>query len=214
MGSPNSLLTSFNELISNTSFQGFSALISLIAAITSDNLWVRIPALFVLFSLLLALRSVVFPWIRGACIWLTWKFVLGFAVGLITVAILAPLLEPFYKFSISLILPQVEVLDSSPQDAGKLSELSGVLTVNFSQTIPSKFFGLVKVEVTPYTPLKKTWIYISDPRECCRTLYIKPDKYYPNENLPRFEPNKIYHLQVSGLLLKNPVVIKFRTPPQ
>jgi hypothetical protein len=143
---------------------------------------------------------------------LTWKFVLGLAAGLISAAILAPLLDLPYKLTASALLPQVEVLDSTPENGGELLSLTRGIYVNFSRLIPSHYRWLVKAEIIPTTRIKKpTWLYISDSKECCRTLYIESAEFLPNIGVTAFEPNKTYRLHISGLLLKHPVDIEFRT---
>lgn len=216
------LFANFKSLISNDYFQGLSALVSLIAAIASDNLWIRVPAILVSVWLLLSLRLVILTWIRSIILplvqrtftWLTWKFVLGFSVGLITAAILAPVLELPYQLTASVLLPQVEVLDSTPEDEGELLLSNRGIYVSFSQLIPYRYRWLVKAEIIPATRIKKTWLYISDPKECCRTLYIESAEFLPNIVGTAFKPNKTYHLYISGLLLKHPIDLEFRTPPQ
>ncbi|MEM8723108.1 MAG: hypothetical protein AAGE84_28125 [Cyanobacteria bacterium P01_G01_bin.39] len=207
----NSLFINFRRGISNSYFQGLVALVGLIATIASDNLWVRIPAILVLLSLLFTLRSSLFSWVEMVFTWLTWKFVLGLIIGLIAAAILAPALEPIYRHSASLILPQVEVVDTTPKDGDELSDSYEGVEVKFSHLIPSKYRWLIKTEIIPQIEIKRKWLYIIDPQECCRTLYIKSQKYFPDGG-PMFEPNKVYHLTIKGLMLKHPKDIEFRTP--
>ncbi len=204
------------EMISSPYFQGVTALAGLIAAIASDNPLVRIPALLILLGFLLALRPLVWPWIRNVFNWLTWKFALGLTVGIIAGALLIPLLEPIYNFCFSLIALQVEVLDSTPKNGESIHDVYSRIEVNFSERIPPQYQSrwFIKVKVTPYIPVCLTWIYNYDFNECCRTLYIYPNKFFPNTSRPHFEPNTTYHMRISGVLLKNNVNLEFRTPPQ
>jgi hypothetical protein len=214
---PKSSGPTFRDLISSPYLQGILALVSLIVAAVSDNPLLRtLLVLVVLLGVLVGLRTVIWSWVRRMWMWLTWKFVLGVALGIIAGPLLTPSLQSASWFGSYFPLPQVEVVDSTPKSGGTLSNLSSQVTVNFSELIPSQYrsSSFVKVEITPDIPIRLIWIYMFDPSECCRTLDIEPNNYFPNANTPQFEPSKIYHLRISGPLLKNPADIEFHTPPQ
>jgi hypothetical protein len=206
----------FADIISKPSFQGFAALAGLIAAIASDNLIIRIPALVVLFGFLYVLRLTIWHYIKSLLTWLTWKFVLGILVGILIGGIAYPFFESIFKFGFSSVVPQVEILDTYPVDGGRLQNLYDSIEINFSESIPSGYRSplYVNVEVTPNIPIKRVWVYDYDPTDCCRTLYIESARYFPNSPNPLFESSTTYHLKISGLLIKNPMDIEFHTVPK
>ncbi|MEL7144338.1 MAG: hypothetical protein AAFR25_03340 [Cyanobacteria bacterium J06629_19] len=199
------------DLISNSTFQGYAALVGLIAAVLSNSWWIRIPALLVLFGFLFALRSLILSGARKLWKFLTWKFLLGMAVGLISAILLNPFLTPISRLAISFAITQVEVLDSQPANGEVLSDLYESIEVRFSGKVRS-YRQLMNVEISPELPLRTIWIYNFDPDECCRSFYIYPDKYFPNESRARFDPGETYRLRLSGPLLKETFEMQFRTP--
>jgi hypothetical protein len=204
------------DLISSSYFQGLTALAGLIAALASDNLIIRIPALIILFGFLFALRFTISHLVKDISIWLTWKFFLGIIIGIFAGAIFYPVLQSTLKLGISFFIPQVEITDTFPNDGETLQSLSDEIEINFSQRIPLQYHSswLVKTEITPYIPIKRIWVYDFDRTDCCRTLYIESARYFPNSGSAQFEPNTTYHLKISGFLIKNPLDIEFHTPPK
>jgi hypothetical protein len=208
--------SNIKELIASPIFQGVSALAGLIAALASDNPIIRIPALLILFAFLFALRFTIWRFARVVGLWLTWKFVIGIIVGILAGTMFYPLFESTYKSGISFFIPQVEILETFPKDGETLENLYDNIEINFSEQIPPQYRSsmFLVIKITPYMPTRRIWIYDFDPSDCCRTLYIESARYFPNSGSPQFEPNTTYHLEISGLLIKNPVDIEFHTAPK
>ena len=213
----------FINIVSDSTFQGFCALVGLIAAVLSDALWIRIPAILVLIGFVFALRSVIWQWMTEIGSWilalwelLNWRFLLGFFLGIIIALPLNPILNNVYQMVMFSAIPKVEVLDSNPSDGETLSRLHNSVEFRFSEVIPSKYLSnrFINVEISPDIPIEKTWIYNYDPEECCRRLSISPNKYYPNVNGPQFEPNTKYSIRLSGPLLKKDFETIFQTSSQ
>ena len=200
------------DLISSSYFQGLTALAGLIAAIASDKPIIRIPALLILSGFLFALRSTIWHFAKGIATWLTWKFLLGIIVGIFVGTMLYPFFESISRFGFSFFIPQVEILETIPKNDETLLNLYDNLEINFSERIPSQYRSFINIEITPYIPIKRVWVYDFDPSDCCRALFIESARYFPNSRSPQFEPNTTYHLKISGLLVKNPLEIEFHTP--
>lgn len=211
---PRTFRSALRDVVSSPYIQGLAAVAGLIAAIASDSPWVRVPALVVLLGFVFSLRSFIASGIRNFLAWLTWKFALGLAIGVLVTFLLVPFLEPIYKVGVSFVGPQVEVVDTSPRDGGQLKSTYSPVEVNFSSLVPpsARSSKNLWVELSPDFPIRLIWTYEFDPDECCRTLFIEPARYFPGERRPQFEPNKTYSLRIGGLLVKNPVDMTIRTP--
>lgn len=208
--------TSLNDLISSSLFQGLAALVGLIAAVASDKLYIRIPALLVLLWGVIALRSNIWHFMKGSATWLTWKFALGLVVGVFISVMLFPFIEVFSNLGVSFFVHQVEVIETSPEDGKTLQSVYDNIEINFSERILSTYRSslYVRAEITPYIPIRLVWLFDFNPSDCCRTLSIRPARYVRNDPNPQFDPNTTYHLRIVGLLIRKPLEIEFRTPPK
>ena len=204
------------DLISNSYFQGLVSLVGLIAAIVSENLLMRLSALLILLGGLIALRSNIWYFLKNSARWLTWKFALGCLVGVLIGAIFFPLFEAFFKFGFSFFIPQVEIIETIPENGKTLQSVYDSIEINFSERILSQYHSplYIRTEITPYIRTRMVWLFDFDPSDCCRTLSIRPARYFPDDPIPQFEPNTTYHLTIKGLAIKKPLEIEFHTPPK
>jgi hypothetical protein len=220
MGTPKSNKPSGNsviDLISRPVLQGIFGLASMVFALISDNPIVQILSLIILLGVLIALRFVIWHWLKKIAAWLTWKFVLGVVAGILIGVLAFPFFQSIYIFGASYFVPQVEIVQTEPQSGGTLPLLRMFVKVDFSQRILPQYrtSPFIDIEITPNIPLNRKWaIDYDEESNCCRTLLVESAKYYPNSRFAQFEPNTTYHLRISGLSIKNPVDVEFHTPAQ
>ena len=201
------------NLLSHPVLSGVGTIVSLIAAIRSEDILVRAPATIVALAFGSYFLYIVRPWLRSGLSWLTQKFFLGFALGIIIGIIITPIIfEPSLSTFMALVSPRVSFLDSTPENGKTIYSPSSSVLVRFSEPIPWRFHDYIKVKIYPQIPIELSWIGEQE-------LVIHPKKIYPERDHggianPRFELNSNYHVTVSGPLLKQPINVDFQTPKQ
>ncbi len=189
-------------------------ILGLIAALRSDDTYIRIAGIVVA---LFAGLSVIYIWRRYillAAKWLTWKFGLGLIMGAIIVVLLYPYFEPVIQKATHLgPAKQVEFTHSEPASNSVLESVTDDIKIFFSEEMSRSQRSSFNVFITPSYPIEWYWL-ISDYSKDTRELNINPGKYYPNERIPRFEHAMEYKVVVTGELLKDNVVVIFSTPDE
>ena len=116
-----SLWDQVKELIASPLLSGIGTLLSMIAAIRTQDLWVWLPALFFTIAFSFVFVRAIWPWLRKALAWLTWKFVLGqvtgFVIGVVLLLTLLPSamneLTSFFGLSTSVISQEISMQPNS-----------------------------------------------------------------------------------------------------
>ncbi len=199
------------NLISSPLFNGIVAFVGLIAAVRSEDPWIRVLAILIALGFALHFLHLASPTLRNVVSSLTWKFFVGFISGAVVGAIAVPLIfQPMLYSLLPLLAPKVEFVDSFPATGGALIEVYSGVVLRFAGPIPPLYRNLMKVEIAPPHPIRIEWS--SDNQ----TLYVSPTKIYPAQEShtlnPRFEYDTTYYLTVSGPTLKEPLTVEFHTP--
>ena len=192
---------------------GFATLagtiIGLIAALRSQDALIRVSGLIFMIFAGLILLYVCLPYIVSIGRWLTWKFALGLAIGIVAAAFLYPFVASVVEHIMS--QPgQIEVTHTDPQSGSKLERPSGSIDVYFSKPLTKSERSRVYITIEPEYPIK--WFWVIDYSNEIHQLCIEPTKYFPNERVPRFEYAKEYKVEITGRPITEKVTIVFYTP--
>ncbi len=207
------LVNSIRWISSHQAITGFATLIGtvlgIIAALRSQDSWMQISGVILAIFAGLILLSVCFPYIVSIGRWLTWKFILGLAIGAILSASLYPAVAPVIQQIVS--RPgDIEVTHTSPIMNSTLKRASDTFDVFFSRAITERDKHRFHVSIKPKYPMK--WFWIIDYSREIHQLSLEPTRYFPNEHAPRFEYGKKYTVQITGSPLKEKVIVVFHTP--
>lgn len=204
---------------SHQAVTGFATLVStvigLIAAVRSEDTLIRISGVVLALFAGLILLYVCWRYLALVAKWLTWKFVLGLAIGIVTAASLYPFVAPVVQRKLrSDQTKQVEFTHTVPKPNATLSDATDRIEFYFSEEMPrSQRHGIsvTSVTITPLYPIESFWI-VNEYSDATRQLNIRPGKYYPNERRPRYRYGMEFTIEVKGGPLKERVAATFRTP--
>ena len=190
--------------------------LSLVASLRSEDAWIRNTAIAISLILGLAFLYIVRQYIWSAARWLTWKFGLGFLLGILLILILDPLLKvSIYSVFQDKSVLAIEIVHTIPKSDSSLESAYQGIEIYFSSDIQEWQRKTIDIEIEPDYPVEKIWIVDTRTGMPVPTnqLNIYPNKYFPGETRKRFEYNTNYSLLISGSTLQKTQEIQFQTPP-
>lgn len=198
----------------NQTITGFATLVGtilgFIAALTSESTIMRVTGcavgLFAGLLLIYIYRNLIAALLK----WLSWKFALGILVGAIAVVICyVPVTRVIRK--VTKQHSDIEITHTVPKEGGRLDQAYDSIDVFFSKDLTQTERRGISISLSPKHPFELMWMYVHNPEDI-HQLTISPDRYYPNENRPRFEYNTEYAVTIQGPSLSEKVTVRFKTP--